>query len=696
MILNIFFLPLFGFITALGFGKFLGPKGVSVITTSLMGVCCCLSYFNLLELLSLGSRCYFIEISPWVSSGLLEFNWCFFCDSLTSIMLVVVTTISLLVHLYSAEYLKNDPHASRFMGYLSLFSFFMIVLVTSNNFFQLFAGWEGVGLCSFFLINFWFTRLQANKAAIKAMIINRIGDFFLFLGILFIYGETFSVGFSCVFSFSEEFFSEEVFFYKLGNVFVFFGAMGKSAQLGLHSWLPDAMEGPTPVSALIHAATMVTAGVFLIARCSFIFENFNFVRDFIAVSGALTAFFAASTGLFQNDLKRVIAYSTCSQLGYMVFSCGLSGYSAGLFHLSNHAFFKALLFLCAGSVIHSLGDEQDLRRFGGLCSFLPVTYASFVIGSLALVGFPFLSGFYSKDCILEIAYSNRSSQGVFTFVLGTLSAFFTAFYSYRLLILTFFAKPLGYKQLYLNAQEPSPLIPAVLVVLCLFSVFTGYLSKDFFVGPGSDFWGNSLFYNDLNKNLLGDREFLVPLYVKLLPIFSTFCGFAFAFFFFSQNPRFSKDLFKFNLNLLGSLYLFLNKKWLLDKIFNQHLLGQKGLNLGLNVALKLFDKGVFEYFGPRALSKFVNVALVSNKETQSGRLYTYIIDFFFGFILLSVSLQGFAYSFNIFAPVLVLCFFFLLVPDNNGRFKKEGGVFRSALQAYNRCTIRLYCATCLC
>ena len=662
MVLNIFFLPLLGFVTALCFGKSLGRRGVSLITTSLIGFCCFLSYLNLFELLSLEGNSYTIVITPWVLSGLLEFNWCFFCDSLTSIMLVVVTTISFLVHLYSTEYIKEDPHVSRFMGYLSLFTFFMIVLVTANNFFQLFTGWEGVGLCSYFLINFWFTRLQANKAAIKAMVVNRVGDFFLFLGVLLIYGETCSVEFSSVFAFSKEFFSEEVFMYKLGTLFLFLGAMGKSAQLGLHTWLPDAMEGPTPVSALIHAATMVTAGVFLVARCSFIFENFSDVRNFVAVAGALTAFFAASTGLFQNDLKRVIAYSTCSQLGYMVFACGLSGYSVGLFHLSNHAFFKALLFLSAGSVIHAMGDEQDLRRFGGLRLLLPVTYAAFVIGSLALVGFPFLSGFYSKDCILEIAYANWSSQGLFTFMLGTLSAFFTAFYSYRLLLLTFFSKPLGYKRFYLNAHESSFRMSIVLVILSILSISVGYTSKDFFIGPGSDFWGNSLYYNEFSRNLLDDREFLVPLYVKLLPTFFTLSGSLFALFIFSQNPKFIKDIFKDNSSLPGSFYLFLNKKWLFDKIYNVHLFGQLGLNTGLQISLKIFDKGIIEYFGPRKLSGGVQKTLLLNKDIQSGRLYNYIIDFFLGFILLSIALFGFSSHFNVFLPLVVPCcaiFFFV-------------------------------------
>ena len=660
MILNVFFLPLFGFVVALVLGKFLGPKGVSVVTTTLVGVCCFLSYLNLFEQLSFRGCSYTIVISPWVLSGLLEFSWCFFCDPLTSIMLVVITTISFLVHLYSIEYIKEDPHVSRFMGYISLFTFFMLVLVTGNNFFQLFFGWEGVGMCSFFLINFWFTRLQANKAAIKAMLVNRVGDFFLFLGILFIYKETCSVAFTCVFSFSEEFLSEEVFFYKLGNLFLFLGAMGKSAQLGFHSWLPDAMEGPTPVSALIHAATMVTAGVFLIARCSFVFENFHEVRDFVAVSGSLTAFFAASTGLFQNDLKRVIAYSTCSQLGYMIFSCGLSGYSAGLFHLSNHAFFKALLFLSAGSIIHSMGDEQDLRRFGGLRLFLPITYGSFVIGSLALVGFPFLSGFYSKDCILEIAYTKRSSQGVFTLVLGTLSGFFTAFYSHRLLLLTFFSRPLGYKQFYLGALESPAKISAVLVVLCFLSIFAGYISKDFFLGLGSDFWGNSLYCNILNRNVLGDREFLVPLYVKLLPTFFAFFGSVLSASLFIQNPAFSKGFFKDNLSFLGVVYLFFSRKWLFDKIFNLHLFGQRGLNFGLSVALKVFDKGFLEYLGPRKVSGCIQYILLLGRGVQSGWLYDYLIDFFFGSLFLIISLLGFITTLKVFIPFVIPCYAILV------------------------------------
>jgi len=323
-------------------------------------------------------------------------------------MLIVVTLISSLVHLYSTEYMSHDPHLTRFMSYLSLFTFFMLILITANNFLQMFVGWEGVGLSSYLLINFWFTRIQANKSAIKAMLVNRVGDFFILLALFAIYFVFNSLDYDVVFSLVPLMTTYQI---TIGNflfsaidlicLFLFLGAMGKSAQLGLHTWLPDAMEGPTPVSALIHAATMVTAGVFLLARCSFLFEFSPLVLNFIMLIGASTAFFASTTGLFQNDIKKVIAYSTCSQLGYMIFACGLSSYEVGIFHLSNHAFFKALLFLGAGSIIHAVSDEQDMRKMGGLKNLLPFSYSIMLIGSLALVGFPFLTGFYSKDLILE-------------------------------------------------------------------------------------------------------------------------------------------------------------------------------------------------------------------------------------------------------------------------------------------------------
>jgi proton-translocating NADH-quinone oxidoreductase chain L len=400
MYLLIIFLSLIGSCVAGLFGRYLGSWGAAVITTSCLFLSFLFSLFAFYEVALLNCFVY-IKLSTWISSSVLNIDWGFMFDSLTVVMCVIVTFISFFVHLYSTEYMSHDPHLARFMSYLSLFTFFMLILVTADNFIQMFVGWEGVGLCSYLLINFWFTRIQANKAAIKAMILNRIGDFGLLIGIMLIFVNFKSIDYATV-AVLTPFFSDKIINFlnleiHLLNaicIFLFIGAIGKSAQLGLHTWLPDAMEGPTPVSALIHAATMVTAGVFLLARCSFIYESVPNILDYIILIGSLTAFFASTTGLAQNDLKRVIAYSTCSQLGYMIFACGLSNYSVGIFHLANHAFFKALLFLGAGSVIHAVNDEQDMRKMGGLKNLIPFTYSTMVIVSFALMGFPFLTCFY--------------------------------------------------------------------------------------------------------------------------------------------------------------------------------------------------------------------------------------------------------------------------------------------------------------
>jgi len=430
MYLILVFLPLISSITAGLFGRYLGPKGSSIVTVISLITTFFSSTFIFYEVAIIGCPVY-IKLIPWINSELLNADWGFLFDSLTVTMCCIVTFVSSLVHLYSTEYMAHDPHLSRFMSYLSLFTFFMLILVTADNYVQMFVGWEGVGLCSYLLINFWFTRIQANKAAIKAMVLNRIGDFGLVLGILIIFIKYKAVDYATVFALTPLFVNHEFIFLNISfnlidiiGFLLLIGAIGKSAQLGLHTWLPDAMEGPTPVSALIHAATMVTAGVFLIARSSPLFEYTPLILKIITVLGACTAFFAATVGLLQNDLKRVIAYSTCSQLGYMVFACGLSNYSVGVFHLSNHAFFKALLFLGAGSIIHAVADEQDMRKMGGLKNLVPFTYSMMVIGSLALIGFPFLTGFYSKDVILEVAYGKYTTEGHFSYVLGTVGAFF--------------------------------------------------------------------------------------------------------------------------------------------------------------------------------------------------------------------------------------------------------------------------------
>ena len=445
MYLLIVALPLLGSIAAGLFGRFLGSRGAAVITTTCVILSFVLSGIAFYEIALAGCTCY-IKLAAWIDSEMLDASWGFCFDSLTAVMLIVVTFVSSLVHLYSISYMHHDPHSTRFMCYLSIFTFSMLMLVTGDNLLQLFFGWEGVGLASYLLINFWFTRLQANKAAIKAMLVNRVGDLSLALGIMACFCMFQTVDYATLFACANSY-GDNAYHLFVWNtpihaltvvcILLFIGAVGKSAQIGLHTWLPDAMEGPTPVSALIHAATMVTAGVFLVARCSPLFEYAPNTLAIITFMGAMTAFFAATTGIFQNDLKRVIAYSTCSQLGYMIFACGISQYSVSLFHLMNHAFFKALLFLSAGAVIHAMSDEQDMRKMGGLATLLPFTYAMMLIGSLSLVGFPFLTGFYSKDCILELAYTQYTISGNFAFWLGSISVLFTSYYSFRLLFLTF-------------------------------------------------------------------------------------------------------------------------------------------------------------------------------------------------------------------------------------------------------------------
>ena len=528
MYLSIIFLPLLGSIFSGLFGRFLTPKGAACVSILGISLACVISTILFFEVGLSGSPCY-IKLSPWLDCEMFDACWGFYFDSLTVSMCFTVTLISTLVHLYSTSYMSHDPHQPRFMAYLSLFTFFMLMLITADNFIQLFLGWEGVGLCSYLLINFWFTRLQANKAAIKAMVINRVGDVGLALGVFSIFVVFKTCDYSVVFSLvphvsdvTYSFLGFQVDALSTIGLLLFVGAVGKSAQIGLHTWLPDAMEGPTPVSALIHAATMVTAGVYLIIRCSPLYEYSGFALTIITIFGALTAFIAGTIGLVQNDLKKVIAYSTCSQLGYMVFACGLSNYSVSMFHLINHAYFKALLFLSAGSVIHALNDEQDMRRMGGLLQVLPYTYVMILIGSLALMGFPFLTGFYSKDVILEIAYAKYSLHGTFAHWLGVLSAGITAFYSFRLIYLTFISNPNGYKNAMQNAHD-APLPMAIpLFILCIGSIFVGYLTKDLFIGLGTPFWNNAIFIAPENLTMI-DAEF-IPTYIKWLPVIVSLFG----------------------------------------------------------------------------------------------------------------------------------------------------------------------------
>jgi NADH-ubiquinone oxidoreductase chain 5 len=673
MYLLLVFLSVIGSCFAGFFGRYLGSWGSSIITTSCLFVSLLLSFFAFYEVVFFNSFVY-IKLSTWINSELLHVDWGFMFDSLTVSMCIVVTFISFAVHLYSIEYMSHDPHLPRFMSYLSLFTFFMLILVTADNFVQMFVGWEGVGLCSYLLINFWYTRIQANKAAIKAMIVNRIGDFSLLMGVFLIFINYKALDYATVAVLTPFFKDKMINFLNLDihllsaiGVFLFIGAVGKSAQLGLHTWLPDAMEGPTPVSALIHAATMVTAGVFLIVRSSFIYEFIPNILEYITVIGALTAFFASTTGLLQNDLKRVIAYSTCSQLGYMIFACGLSNYSVGFFHLSNHAFFKALLFLGAGSVIHAVADEQDMRKMGGLKTLLPFTYSMMTIGSLALIGFPFLTGFYSKDLILEVAFGRYSIIGYFSYCLGSIGAFFTAFYSTRLAYLTFLSKPNGYRKVISYAYDSGINICVALALLSIPSIFIGYYSKDMVVGVGTDFFGSAVFTHNNNMNIF-DAEF-IPVFFKTLPVKLSLFGVFSAYFLYSFQANL---LYKLKTTVIGKkIYNFLNRKWFFDKIYNEYL-AQFFLKFGYSISYKFIDRGIFEILGPTGLSNLALKVGSNLHKLQTGFIYHYTLLILIGMtFLLSFRqiflLTDFFIDFNIFFLNFVLLFFVTTIKnsDNN-------------------------------
>jgi len=635
MYLLIVLLPLLGSIAAGLFGRFLGFRGAAITTTSCVLTSSVLSCIAFYEVALCGSPCY-IKLAPWFFSEMFDASWGFYFDSLTVVMLIVVTFVSTLVHIYSISYMSGDPHIPRFMCYLSIFTFFMLMLVTADNFIQMFFGWEGVGLASYLLISFWFTRLQASKASIKAMLVNRVGDFGLALGIMALFSVFKTVDFPTVFACAPQFADSSFIFcnFKLDTlnticILLFVGAVGKSAQLGLHTWLPDAMEGPTPVSALIHAATMVTAGVFMIARCSPLFEYAPTALVVVTFVGAMTCFFAATTGIVQNDLKRVIAYSTCSQLGYMVFACGISNYSVGVFHLMNHAFFKALLFLSAGSVIHALSDQQDMRKMGGVIQLLPFTYAMMLIGSFSLAGFPFLTGFYSKDVILELAYAKYTISGNFAYWLGSICVLFTSYYSFRLLFLTFVSPTAAYKTSVAHAHDAPPIMAVPLILLAFGSIFVGYLAKDMMIGLGSSFWGNSLFI--LPKNILLLESEYIPQSQKFLPLFFTFLG---GFLAFVINYAKTKESYAFKTTRLGkSLYYMLNKRWYFDKVYN-NFIGQKALSFGYHTSFKTLDKGVFEILGPFGISILFQRFTSHISKLQSGMIYHYAVVMLIGLTLL--------------------------------------------------------------
>jgi NADH-quinone oxidoreductase subunit L len=559
------------------------------------------------------------KILEWISSGNFIANWSINIDPLSSVMLVVVTFVSALVHIYSIGYMSRDPFKPRFMAYLSLFTFSMLALVVSDNFLQLFFGWEGVGLCSYLLIGFWYKKETANNAAIKAFIVNRVGDFGLAIGIFLIFYHFGTISFKEVFELAPEFIDKKIYFLGIESslitlicLFLFVGAMGKSAQFLLHTWLPDAMEGPTPVSALIHAATMVTAGVFLIARCSPLFEYSQSALNIVAIVGMITALFAASIALVQNDIKKIIAYSTCSQLGYMFFAAGIGAYHVAIFHLFTHAFFKALLFLGSGSVIHAFHDEQDIRKMGGVWKKLPFTYVLMIIGTLALTGFPFLSGYYSKDAIIEFALFKNSVIGNYAATVGIFTAFLTAIYSWRLIFKTFHGD-YNNKELPIEKTHESPLIMLIpLMFLSVGAISAGYFFKEIFIGQNSNyFWQDSIFFL---KEIKHDH---LPFWLLIITPILVVVSIPISYYYFVKNVNILNEFKKTNM----PLYNFLLNKWYIDELYEQIIvrpLKKTGLFLW-----KQGDEKTIDRFGPDGFSKIIK--LISNKavQFQSGYIYDY-------------------------------------------------------------------------
>ena len=630
MYLVVLYLPIINFLIISFCGRFIGHKGSYWLATINIFFVTIISYMIFFEVVINGSICFF-SIFTWIDINLLNVNWGFLFDPIASTMLLVVSTISLLVHFYSIGYMYNDPFTARFIAYLSLFTWFMLILVTSDNLLQLFLGWEGVGIVSYLLINFWFTILSANQAAMKAVIMNRIGDLGLVFSIGLIYLEFKTLNFSTIFAICNVYQFDYIYFFHnyihlitLITIFMFVGVMGKSAQFGLHTWLPDAMAGPTPVSALIHAATMVTAGVFLLIRLSPLIEYSYKGLYIITFIGILTAFFSATVGLFQNDLKKIIAYSTCSQLGYMVFICGLSNYSVGLFHLVNHAFFKALLFLSAGSIIHSLSDEQDIRKYGGLIKLLPFSYIAIVVGSLALMGVPFLTGFYSKDFIMEIAYNSYLVNNSFFYWLSVVTAFFTTLYSIKLLFFVFLSKPGGYKRYFKVIHESNFFISFPLFILILYSIFFGYLNRDLFIGLGSDTWLNWISITSTKNLLVFESEFLAA-YIKNIPLFFSILGICIILMFYYSYLFFYNRILKKNNYLwfkkLLNVYNFFSYKWYID-IFYLKVIVVSFFKISFNF-FKNIDRGFFELIGPLGLVRFINISSYHYKLVFMNNSYIF-------------------------------------------------------------------------
>jgi len=626
------FLPLIGGVIAGVFGTRMGDRASQLVTTVPMLIAATLSCYLLWDVGLQGNE-RTIQLFTWIDSGTLELNWALRFDTLTAVMVFVVNVVSSMVHVYSIGYMSHDAHKPRFMAYLSLFTFFMLSLVTADNFVQMFFGWEGVGLMSYLLIGFWHDRPSANAAAIKAFVVNRVGDFGFMLGILGVFFVFGTLDFDAVFKAvpdvagqSFEFLGMDVDILTTICLLLFIGAMGKSAQIGLHTWLPDAMEGPTPVSALIHAATMVTAGVFMVARLSPMFEFAPIALSVVVLIGGTTAFFAATIGLTQHDIKRVIAYSTCSQLGYMFFALGVGAYPAAIFHLMTHAFFKALLFLGAGSVIHGMDDEQDMRKMGGLFSKMKVTAVLMWIGSLALAGVPFFAGFYSKDMILESAFAAHTGLGMYAFWAGIAAALMTAFYSWRLLFLTFHGRTRADDHTFDHAHESPPVMIAPLLVLALGAVFSGYLAKEYFVGHNmNEFWGGSIL---MLHNIIEEAHH-VPFWVKKLPILVGVIGIFAAFVMYILKPNWPAAF----VARIRPLHTFVYNKWFFDELYDRVFV-RPSFVLGRGL-WKSGDGAVIDGVGPDGIAAATRNLAGRASRLQSGFVYHYAFAMLIGLVLLA-------------------------------------------------------------
>ena len=648
MYLAIIVLPLLGSIVSGFFGRKIGVKGSQIITCGSVIITTILVILAFFEV-GLNNIPVSINLFRWIDSESLNVLWGFNFDSLTVSMLIPVLIVSSLVHVYSIGYMSNDPHNQRFFSYLSLFTFMMIILVTANNLLLMFVGWEGVGICSYLLVSFWFTRIAANQSSMSAFLMNRVGDCLLTIGIFATLWSFGNVDYTTVFSLSP-FINENII--TIIGICLLIGAMAKSSQVGLHVWLPQAMEGPTPVSALIHAATMVTAGVYLLMRTSPLIEYSSTVLLLCLWIGAITTISSSLIGLFQQDIKKVIAYSTMSQLGMMVIAIGLSSYNIALFHLVNHAFYKGLLFLGAGAVIHAVADNQDFRKYGGLRSFLPLTYSVMLIASLSLVAIPFMTGFYSKDFILESAYGQFYFSSIVVYFIATIGAMFTTLYSAKVLYLTFLTSPNGPLINYQQAHEADIFMSLPLIILAIFSIFFGYITKDIFIGVGSSFFtDNSLYIHPIHEIML-DTEFAVPTLFKLLPLVFTVCLSILSIIISEFLP---KLLLFFKFSKLGyNIFSFFNQRFLIELFYNNYITGVV-IKLG-GQTTKIIDKGSVELFGPYGLEK--GLLKLSN---NIGHLSTGVVTSYALFILIGLIFYILLSYFNLYESSLLILILFAIM-----------------------------------